>query len=125
MMGSLAKSLMKKAVALAGDGTKPCTIQILNSADFDPDTGVITRSDSSYSLGMAIVGVVSEAEIAKHRLTATSHKAVLAMLDYEAGGAPQLPETSDRILLDGKAWIVDKVRIGSMNQSIIFYVSEA
>lgn len=125
MMGSLARSLMKKAVAIAGDGTKEVTISVLLSADFDPDTGDVIRSDSSYSLGRAIVGVVGEAEVAKFRLTATTHKAVVAMLDYEASGSPQLPQTSDRILLAGKPWIIDKVRFGSMNQSIIFFVSEA
>ena len=125
MVGSLSRILMKRAINFAGDGTKPVTLTILESTSYDPETGETTRSDSNYSLGRAIVGVVSEGEVAKHRLTATTHKAVVAMLDYEASGSPQLPKTSDTILLDTKPWLVDKVVFGSMNQSVIFYVSEA
>lgn len=125
MIGSLARTLMKKAIQLAGDGTQEVSITILGDVVYDPATGEYTRSDSTMPIGRGLMGQVSEAEVAKYRLENTTHKATVSMVDYEASGSPQLPETSDRLLIDGVVWLVDKVRFGSMNQHICFYVCEA
>jgi hypothetical protein len=49
---------------------------------------------------------------------------VVAYADYEANGSPVLPEPEDRISIAAKEWIIDKVVIGSMDQSIKFFVCE-
>jgi hypothetical protein len=125
MIGSLSRNLMKKAVQIAGNGTKPVTLTIVGPATYDPVTGEHTRTDITVAIGRAILGKVSEAEVAKFKLTTTSHSATVAMLDYEAAGSPTLPDTNDRILIDGIAWMIEKIVYGSMNQSIKFYVCEA
>lgn len=125
MMGSLAKSLMKKAVAIAGNGTKKITLTIIGPASYDPETGEHTRTDIAVPLGNAIMGRVSEAEVAKFKLTSTTHSATVAMLDYQAAGSPTLPDTNDRVLIDGVEWMIEKIVTGSMGQSIKFYVCEA
>jgi hypothetical protein len=124
-MGSIARRMMKKVVQVAGDATRAATISLLTAAIYDPVTGTMVRTDTPYLLGSAIVGVISDADMKKFNLQSTTHKAVLAMLDYEASGSPELPKAQDRILLDGTTWLIDKVIIGSMNQSIVFFVSSA
>lgn len=125
MIGTLAKTLMKKAIKFAGDGVKSVTVSLLASSEYDPETGAFVTVNNNFDIGKALMGQITEAESAKYKLTATTHKATVAMLDYEANGSPTLPDTSDRILIDNKPWLIDKVRFGSMNQSITFYVCEA
>lgn len=125
MIGNLSKTLMKKAIRFAGDGTKSVTVSLLASSVYDPETGDYTAVNTDLVIGPALMGQVTETESTKYKLTTTTHKATVAMLDYEANGSPTLPEASDRILIDGKPWLIDKVRFGSMNQSITFYVCEA
>lgn len=122
MIGSLAKNLMQKVVHFAGDAAKAVTISILVSSDYDPETGAMTEVRTSVPVGKALMGQVSSADVAKHRLENTSHKATIAMADYSG---VDLPEPSDKILIDGSPWLVDKVIIGSMNQSITLFVCEA
>lgn len=124
MVGSLAKTLMKTAIRFAGDGTKTVTVSILASSTYDPETGEYIAVNTDLLVGPALMGQITEAESTKYKLTTATNKATVAMLDYEANGSPDLPETSDRILIDGKEWLIDKVRFGSMNQSICFYISE-
>jgi len=125
MVGSLARTLMKKAIRFAGDGAKSVTVSLLASSEYDPETGEFVTINNDFTIGPALMGQVTESESVKYRLTTTTHKATVAMLDYEANGSPTLPESSDRILIDSKPWLIDKVRFGSMNQSITFYICEA
>jgi len=125
MMGSLARTLMNRAIAIAGDGTKDVSISLLLGSTYDPATGTYTADEDIRMIGRAVMGMISESEVNKYRLTNTTHKAVIAMVAYESAGNPPLPDPQDKILIDGKQWLIDKVQVGSMNQSIAFYVCEA
>lgn len=126
MMGNIARKMMQRVIKIAGnDATAEATISLLTGTVYDTHTGVMTRTDVPVKLGRAIVGVVSDADVAKFGLQSTTHKAVVAMLDYEASGSPKLPKAQDRILLNDKPWLLNKVVVGSLNQSLVFFVSEA
>lgn len=124
MIGSLAKTLMQKAVAFSGDAAKPVTISILNSTDYDTETGTVSETRTDVLIGRALLGRVSEMDSKKYQLTNTTHKAIVAMLDYEAAGSPDLPEAEDRVLIDGVVFEVDRIVVGSMGQSILLFICE-
>jgi hypothetical protein len=98
---------------------------LLLSSDYDPETGAITENRQEVLIGTALMGQVSTADVAKYRLENTSHKATIAMADYEANGSPELPDANDKVLINGSPWQVDKVLIGSMNQSITLFICES
>lgn len=123
MIGSLARQLMQQAVAFAGDATRSLDFTILNSTDYDPETGTPVYTRTNIRVGRALLGRISEADAKKYALTTTTHKATVAMIDYEAAGSP-VAEAEDEVLIGGKVFAIEKVVIGSMNQSVIFYVCE-
>lgn len=122
-IGSLAKSLMKKTVALAGDGTRNIEFTLLDEAVYDTVTGTFTRTDDTYSV-KALMGVVSEIEAAKYKLVNSSSKFVVSMLDYEAAGG-RMPATYDKAIVNGRDWLIEKVVIGPFDESLWFYGCEA
>lgn len=124
MIGSLSKVLMQKAVAFAGDATKPVTFTILNSTDYDPETGAIVKTETEVNVAKALMGRVTEADSKKYALTNTSHKVIVAMADYKATGLEALPEAEDTVLVNGIRYVVDKVVLGSMEHSLILFICE-
>lgn len=124
MMGSLAKALMQKAVRIAGDAAKDVEIKVFGGAAYDPATGKSTRTDTLFPIGRGILSRITEEDVAKFNLTKTTHKVTVATADYEANGSPTLPGPEDRILIAGKEWLINKVVLGSMEQSIKLFICE-
>lgn len=124
MIGSLSKTLMQKAVAFAGDGTKPVTFTILNSTDYDPETGTFVATQTEVNVSRALMGRVTEADSKKYALTNTTHKVTVAMADYLATDLPHLPEAEDNVKINDILYVVDKVVIGSMDHSLILFICE-
>lgn len=124
MMGSIAKAMMQKAVRIAGDGAKMVEIKLFGIATYDPATGKSVKTEEIVPIGRGIVSRITEEDVARFNLTKTTHKVVVAYADYEKNGAPELPTPEDRVTIAGKEWLIDKVVIGSMDQSIKFFVCE-
>jgi hypothetical protein len=124
MIGSLAKTLMQRAVRIAGDAAKDVQIVLLGPSVYDPVTGTSTRADETFTIGRGILARITEEDVAKYKLTKTTHKVTVAYEDYEANGAPELPTANDRVLIAGKEWMIDKIVTGSMEQSLKFFVCE-
>lgn len=123
-LGSLARTLMKKTIAIAGNGTKEVSVTILEGTTYNTVDGTFTRTDESATIGKALLGVVSEMEAAKFKLEVTTHKLVVAMLDYEASGLV-LPLTSDKLTIGTAEWLIEKVIVGPFNEAVWFYVCAA
>ena len=124
MLGSLAKTLMQKAVRIAGDAAKDVDIVLLGTPVYDPETGTATRTDETFPIGRGILARITEEDVKKFNLVKTTHKVTVAYADYEANGAPELPTANDRVSIGGKEWLIDKVVVGSMDQSLKFFVCE-
>lgn len=123
-LGSLARTLMQKTVALAGDGAKEVIFTLLETVTYDPEDGEIVRDDDITNPIKALLGPVSEMEAAKFRLEKSTHKLVVASLDYEATGLDD-PQTHDKLSIGGRVWLIERVIVGPFDESLWFYVCEA
>lgn len=123
-IGSLAKSLMKKTIAFSGDAAKEVNIVILGDVAYDPSDGSFTDTGSTVSMGRALFCTISEDEMMRARLDRATRKVVIDTITYNAN-VSEPPETHDKLLIDGKVWLVEKMVTGSMEQSYIFYVGAA
>ncbi|MBS3648863.1 hypothetical protein KEU06_09615 [Pseudaminobacter sp. 19-2017] len=120
-LGSLAKVLMRKTVALSGDAAKDVSLVLITGTAYDVATGEPVTTVEIVPLGKALFGAISEAESAKYKVAATSHKAVIPMLNWQASGARML-ETSDRILVGADEWLVEKAVMDSVEASLIVFM---
>lgn len=122
-LSSLAQTLMKKAVAVAGDGAREVSLELVSDTIYDPETGDFTTTNIIAPLGHALFGMISEAENVKHRLAVTTHKAVIPYTNWTESGQ-RYPEANDRVQIDGEVWEIERVAEDSMRASIILFMAK-
>lgn len=123
-IGTLAKNLMKKTIAFSGDAAKEVQIDILGDVTYDPSDGSYTDDGSTVSMGRALFCMITEDEMMRARLERSTRKVVIDALTYNAN-VSEPPESHDKLSIDGKVWLVEKVVTGSMDHAYTFYVGAA
>lgn len=122
-LGSLAKSLTKTMISVAGDGAKSISLVLLDEVTYTLD-GDFTQTSQTVSIGKALMGSVSEGFVAKYQLIATTHVFLVSWLDWQASGARN-PDAYDFAIIDGVKWNIEKIVEGSFQESFLIFAKPA
>lgn len=114
--GTLAKTLMQKAVRIGGDAAQSVTLLYIGQPVYDPGSGGSTTPTTPQAL-LAFFGSFSNIERARWGLNETAKKLVFANAD-----APSDVTSGDMVQIGTAYWSVSKVLEDLLGASVILAI---